>query len=110
MPKTGTIEYTAERTHSGSYRARTVVRRSFLQRLSEGYHTFRAMLRDRNYHFPTALKIASAVLALYVFSPIDFVPDFLPMIGFADDTALIAGVFWMLVNEIANYSKSRGRD
>ncbi|MCC6548006.1 DUF1232 domain-containing protein [Candidatus Sumerlaeota bacterium] len=110
MPKTGTIEYTTTEDQSGPHRAKAVVHRSLLQRIGHGYQTFRMMMRDTGYVFPTRLKIAALVLALYIIFPFDVVPDFFPVIGFADDTALLAGIFWMLTNEITSYARQRGRE
>ena len=46
---------------------------------------------------PGWLKLGTAMLALYVISPIDIVPDFLPFIGIADDLVLLPfAVRWML--------------
>ncbi|MEO8376196.1 MAG: DUF1232 domain-containing protein [Candidatus Sumerlaeota bacterium] len=108
MPKTGTIEYTAQERKSGSHRAKAVVHRSLLQRVGHAFQTFKLMINDRSYVFPTRLKIAAVVLALYVVSPLDIIPDVIPIIGFADDSALVAGVFWMLMSEIGSYTKNRG--
>ncbi|KIF80458.1 YkvA family protein [Noviherbaspirillum autotrophicum] len=39
---------------------------------------------------PGAVKLLSILLALYVFSPIDLVPDALPVLGWLDDATLLA--------------------
>jgi len=38
---------------------------------------------------PGWLKLGSALIVLYVLSPIDIVPDFIPVIGFMDDLVLV---------------------
>jgi uncharacterized membrane protein YkvA (DUF1232 family) len=41
---------------------------------------------------PTApgwLKVGTAMIALYVISPIDLIPDVIPFFGFADDLVLV---------------------
>ena len=38
---------------------------------------------------PGWLKLGAALTALYVISPIDFIPDFIPVIGFLDDMVLV---------------------
>ena len=48
---------------------------------------------------PRAVKIALAAAAVYLLSPIDLIPDFIPFIGFLDD-ALLAAV---LVDGVLNY-------
>jgi uncharacterized membrane protein YkvA (DUF1232 family) len=38
---------------------------------------------------PGWLKLGSALIVLYVLSPIDLIPDFIPVIGFMDDLVLV---------------------
>ena len=46
---------------------------------------------------PRWLKVGTAMLVLYVVSPIDLVPDFLPLLGLADDVVLVPlAIRWML--------------
>jgi uncharacterized membrane protein YkvA (DUF1232 family) len=39
---------------------------------------------------PFALKIVAVLIALYIFSPIDIIPDWLAFFGVFDDVALLA--------------------
>lgn len=48
---------------------------------------------------PGTAKIALAAAALYLASPIDLVPDFLPVLGYLDDVLLAA----LLVDGILNH-------
>jgi uncharacterized membrane protein YkvA (DUF1232 family) len=48
---------------------------------------------------PRAAKIALAAAAIYLASPFDLIPDFIPFLGYLDD-ALLAAV---LVDGIVNY-------
>lgn len=46
---------------------------------------------------PGWLKLGTALIALYVFSPIDIVPDVLPVIGWVDDLVLVPmAIRWLL--------------
>jgi uncharacterized membrane protein YkvA (DUF1232 family) len=46
---------------------------------------------------PTWLKAGTGLLVLYVLSPIDLVPDVLPVIGVVDDLVLVPlAIRWML--------------
>lgn len=46
---------------------------------------------------PAWLKAGTALLLLYVVSPIDLVPDMLPVIGVVDDLVLVPmAIRWML--------------
>lgn len=59
---------------------------------------FRAVGRDilvlwyacRNPATPLRLKLVAILLGLYVFSPIDIVPDWLVLLGLFDDVTLLA--------------------
>lgn len=42
---------------------------------------------------------------VYFISPLDIIPDVLPLIGIADDVALVVWLFNVLENEIAKYSE-----
>ncbi|WP_395055144.1 YkvA family protein [Polaromonas sp.] len=46
---------------------------------------------------PSWLKLGTAMIALYLFSPIDFIPDMLPFFGIADDLVLVPlAIRWLL--------------
>jgi uncharacterized membrane protein YkvA (DUF1232 family) len=49
-----------------------------------------ALAADRD--VPTAAKVVLAALAVYLASPIDLVPDFIPWLGYLDDVILAAVV------------------
>jgi uncharacterized membrane protein YkvA (DUF1232 family) len=44
----------------------------------------------RNPHVPGLLKLAAILLGIYTVSPIDLVPDTLPLLGWLDDATLLA--------------------
>lgn len=48
---------------------------------------------------PRSAKIALAAAALYLASPVDLIPDFLPFVGYLDDLVLAA----ILLDGILNY-------
>ncbi|HEX2542416.1 MAG TPA: YkvA family protein [Caldimonas sp.] len=46
---------------------------------------------------PTWLKVGTALIVLYVLSPIDLLPDVLPVIGIVDDLILVPlAIRWLL--------------
>jgi uncharacterized membrane protein YkvA (DUF1232 family) len=46
---------------------------------------------------PGWLKVGTALIALYLFSPIDLIPEVLPMIGVVDDLVLVPlAIRWLL--------------
>ncbi|HEY3049228.1 MAG TPA: YkvA family protein [Polaromonas sp.] len=51
----------------------------------------------RHPNAPTWLKLGTALIVLYLFSPIDLIPDVLPVIGVVDDLVLVPlAIRWML--------------
>ncbi len=66
-----------------------------------------AMVRDTLQNNYTALSKAKLVLGiavlLYVMIPSDVIPDVLPVVGFADDMALLAWFLRHAAKEIHNY-------
>ncbi|HEV7348270.1 YkvA family protein [Telluribacter sp.] len=48
------------------------------------------------------VKVVASLI--YFVSPIDLIPDFLPIIGLADDLALLAWLFKTLDNEIQKFN------
>ncbi len=47
---------------------------------------------------PRAAKIALAAAALYLISPVDLIPDFIPFLGYVDDLLLAAVLLDGLLN------------
>ena len=46
---------------------------------------------------PGWLKVGTVMIVLYVLSPIDLIPDFIPVIGFLDDIVLVPlAIRWLL--------------
>ena len=46
---------------------------------------------------PGWLKVGAALIVLYVVSPIDLIPDFIPGIGWLDDAVLVPmAIRWLL--------------
>jgi uncharacterized membrane protein YkvA (DUF1232 family) len=62
---------------------------------------------------PGWLKLGTALIALYVLSPVDLLPDFLPFIGVVDDIVLVPlAIRWLLRRlppEIAAAAAARRR-
>jgi uncharacterized membrane protein YkvA (DUF1232 family) len=62
---------------------------------------------------PGWLKLGTALIVLYVISPIDLIPDFIPGIGLLDDMVLVPLAIRFLLNRlpahIAQAAAARGR-
>ena len=52
---------------------------------------------------PTKTLISTLAALIYFVSPIDFIPDVLPVLGFADDIALIVWLFNSLNADLENF-------
>lgn len=46
------------------------------------------------------VKAFAVLVAAYVLSPIDLIPDFIPVIGFLDELILLPVVVWVLVRAV----------
>jgi uncharacterized membrane protein YkvA (DUF1232 family) len=68
----------------------------------------RLLLRDvhavylaaRDPRVPWYAKILAAVVAGYALSPIDLIPDFIPVLGYADDLVIVPLGIWLAVSLI----------
>lgn len=49
---------------------------------------------------PRAVKIALAAAAVYLVSPIDLLPDFVPFVGYLDDVLLVSVIVDGIVNHV----------
>lgn len=50
---------------------------------------FRVLLRDRHGLVPRYVKLIPWVLLVYLAVPFDLIPDFVPVLGYLDDVALV---------------------
>lgn len=46
---------------------------------------------------PLLPKILCAIAVLYALSPIDLIPDFVPVLGYIDDVLLLPALIWLAV-------------
>lgn len=46
---------------------------------------------------PWYAKAVAACVAAYAFSPIDLIPDFIPIVGYLDDLVLVPAGIWLAV-------------
>jgi uncharacterized membrane protein YkvA (DUF1232 family) len=57
-------------------------------------------LAARNPATPWYVKVLAGVVAAYAFSPIDLIPDFIPVLGYLDDLILVPLGIWLVVSLI----------
>jgi uncharacterized membrane protein YkvA (DUF1232 family) len=58
----------------------------------EGYVLYYAVRDPRT---PWYVKLIAGMIAAYVLSPIDLIPDFLPLIGYLDELILLPAAVWL---------------
>ena len=46
---------------------------------------------------PMAAKLLGAFVVAYALSPIDLIPDFIPVLGYLDDVLLLPGLIWLAI-------------
>lgn len=49
---------------------------------------------------PWRIRLAALLLALYLLSPLDLIPDWLPLVGWVDDAALLAFAVPLLLRRL----------
>jgi uncharacterized membrane protein YkvA (DUF1232 family) len=66
-------------------------------------------LAARNPDTPWYVKALATVVAAYAFSPIDLIPDFIPVIGYLDDLILVPLGIWLVVSLIPEQAMAEYR-
>jgi uncharacterized membrane protein YkvA (DUF1232 family) len=57
-------------------------------------------LAARDLRTPLTAKLLAGAVAAYALSPIDLIPDFIPVLGYLDDLLLVPGGIWLAVRLI----------
>ena len=55
------------------------------------------------------MKLLAVVVAAYAFSPIDLIPDFIPVLGYLDDLILVPLGIWLVVSLIPEQAMAEYR-
>ena len=63
-------------------------------------NTYALYLASRNPHVPLLAKMVIGVVVAYALSPIDLIPDFIPVIGYIDDLLLLPLGIWLAIRLI----------
>jgi uncharacterized membrane protein YkvA (DUF1232 family) len=74
----------------------TVTMKDALRLLPDLLRLIRRLIADGS--VAVGVRIRLILLLVYLLSPIDLVPDFLPVIGYADDVVIVALVLRSVVN------------
>jgi uncharacterized membrane protein YkvA (DUF1232 family) len=62
--------------------------------------TIAVYLAARDPRIPWGVKLLAASIAAYALSPIDLIPDFIPVLGYIDDLILLPAAIWVAVRLI----------
>ncbi|MBM7406076.1 MULTISPECIES: YkvA family protein [Sphingomonas] len=79
-------------------RARRFVGPSLAHRVRVEAHAVWLAVRDPR--TPLAARLLGLVIAAYALSPIDLVPDFVPVLGLVDDALLIPAGLWLIARMV----------
>jgi uncharacterized membrane protein YkvA (DUF1232 family) len=79
-------------------RARRFLGPSLAHRLRVEAHAVWLAVRDPR--TPPAARLLGLVIAAYALSPIDLVPDFVPVLGLVDDVLLIPDGLWLIARMV----------
>jgi uncharacterized membrane protein YkvA (DUF1232 family) len=66
-----------------------------------------AMLKDSNYSLSWKTKTLLIAGLLYFLLPADLTPDFIPLIGYIDDAAVMTAIFKRIAHEVKSYKLMR---
>src|SRR3979411_3123379 len=72
--------------------------KSWAQRLKRDSHAI--YLASRDARVPWYAKALAIAVAAYALSPIDLIPDFIPVIGYLDDLIIVPLGIWLVVSLI----------
>ncbi len=75
---------------------------------------FIALVKDYftgNYKEIPYWSIAAITFSLlYLFNPVDFVPDFIPVVGFVDDALILATCYKMIKKDLDKYEEWKSKN
>jgi uncharacterized membrane protein YkvA (DUF1232 family) len=55
------------------------------------------LLASRDPRVPWAVKLLALAVAAYALSPIDLIPDFIPVLGYLDDLIIVPLGIWLVI-------------
>lgn len=83
-----------------------------LQTFIDDVKVFFLMLKDFFTHkyteVPVGTIMAIAGSLLYILSPIDIIPDFIPVVGYLDDAGIMAVCIKFIKNDLEKYKQFKG--
>jgi uncharacterized membrane protein YkvA (DUF1232 family) len=61
----------------------------------------------RDQRVPTWRKLAGVLAVLYFLSPVDMLPDFLPLLGWLDDVGVLSATALFMMREVQRWQPAR---
>ena len=80
---------------------------SQISRLREELSFYRALATHPTVPRPSRWLLAGAIA--YLLSPIDLIPDFIPVIGHLDDVVIVPGMIWLALALVPRETRDRVR-
>jgi uncharacterized membrane protein YkvA (DUF1232 family) len=69
--------------------------KEIVRKLKEDIYTL--YLASRDPRIPFLAKVVLVLTVAYAFSPIDLIPDFIPVLGYVDDLVLLPMGIWLTI-------------
>ena len=84
----------------GVFAARDPALRALIDRLDDlgwrrGARGVWGLVRDPR--VPLLVRLIPVPVLIYLFTPIDLIPDFIPILGQADDVLIVAAALWLML-------------
>lgn len=92
---------------------------SFLDRIRAWAHKLREetvalWFAIRDPHTPLTAKLLAGAVLAYALSPIDLIPDFIPILGYLDELLLLPLAIWLVIRlvpeEVLAQSRTKARE
>ena len=74
--------------------------KAFGKKIKQEIKFYKILLKDRRTPLPA--KIILAIAIAYALSPIDLIPDFIPVLGFLDDVVIVPVLIFIALRFIPN--------
>lgn len=74
--------------------------RKIVERMKREVAVYRLVLEDAR--TPRISKWLLGLTIAYALSPVDLIPDFIPLVGYLDDVILVPVLFWLALRLIPN--------